>query len=372
MNTQSTQATVLALSLLAMTTAGVAQNKVVPPHLTNIEGTGFFDLPYVYNAGRHQQIWEGPAVCASTALITRISFRRDTNSNQSTYPSITFPKTVVRLGTTPVTPAKMSTTFATNLVGATMTTIMNGVNYVLPKQITYPGAAPFNIHYPTSAPFLFQRNKGGNLIMEWIHPGQLNKKQRYTLDGEVPNRVDGYVRPFGSFGKFSGGDKPTFRGANDILLLPNGKVSLTISPLKQAYTAAAFFGLSNSSWAGLKLPFDLGVLGAASNTLYTGRQIELPMPVTAAKNGYVGAVSFNLPTGNAFTGYKLYAQAWFADAKANSLGVVASSALELTVGTGNPYTQQLASAKPAAATGFFPKGNMKFAGPVVLLTGAIN
>jgi hypothetical protein len=230
--------------------------------------------------------------------------------------------------------------------------------------------APFNIHYPATAPVLFQRSLG-NLVMEWVHPGQTSSKSIYTLDGELPTSPAGYVRPFGSFGKFSGGDTPTMLGDGGNLV-PGGALSITVSPLKQPYTAAIFFGISDINWAGLTLPFDLGVIGAPGNTLYTGRAIELPLPVTVAKNGYIGALWVTLPNNTSFSGYKMFAQAWFADANANSLGVVASSALELTPGTGNPYTHLLGSADANAATGFFEKGATNFGGPVVLLTGAIN
>ncbi|MCA8955624.1 MAG: hypothetical protein KDC87_06095 [Planctomycetes bacterium] len=359
----------LALALMTALATGHAQNKVVPPHLTSVEGSSFFDLPYVYNAGRYQQIWEGPAVCAGTALINQLSFRRDTD-NKTAYAATTFPNTTVRLGFTPVTPAAMSTTFATNLAGATMTTILNGVSYSLPAQPALSSVAPFNVHYPTTTPFLFQRSQG-NLMLEIVHAGQATSKALYTLDGEAPSAAAGYVRPFGSFGRFSGGDTPTFT-CDAAKLIPGGAIALSVTALKQAYTAAAFFGFSNALWNGIPLPLDLGILGAPSNTLYTGRVVEVALPVVGSTTGYAGAVSLPLPTSNAFAGYRIFAQTWFADAAANALGVVTSNGLELTAGTGNPYTRLLGASDGAATTGFFEKGNSQFGGPVVLLSGAIN
>jgi hypothetical protein len=77
-----------------------------------------------------------------------------------------------------------------------------------------------------------------------------------------------------------------------------------------------------------------------------------------------------LPNSTAFAGYKLFAQTWFADPQANALGVVASNALEITAGNGNPYSHII-----GIETSTNPKGNFEknlFGGPVVLFTGDVN
>jgi hypothetical protein len=350
--------------------AGLAQNRVVPTHLTSVEGNDYFDFPFVYDKGRFQQIWDGSAVCGSTAVIQQVSFRRDTNYRKQNYAATTFLKTTVSLGSTPVTPAKMTTNFANNLVGAKLTTLVNGVNFSLPAQTQYPSVAPFNVHYPFSAPLIFQRSSG-NLIMEWTVPGSATSKSIYTLDGEVPTKNTGYVRPFGTFGKFKSGETPTF-ACDPGALVPGGSIDLVVSPLKSAYLAAAFFSLSDTTYAGLTLPFDLGLIGGQGSTLYTGRTIEVPMAVTTTTQGFSARVKLPLPSNGTYSGYRLFAQTWFGDKTSNSLGVVTSNALELVAGTGSPYTHILGQSNSTAATGFFEKGSTRFGGPVVLFTGSIN
>ncbi len=360
----------LLLTILALAPTGFAQNRVVPSHLATVEGNNYFDFPFVYDKGHFQQIWEGPAVCGSTAVIMQVSFRRDTDYRKQSYVAKTFANTTVSLGSTPVSPAKMSTTFAINLVGATMTTLVNGVNFTLPAQTQYTSVAPFNVHYPLTTPFIFQRSSG-NLIMEWIVPGNANSKSVYTLDGEIPTKNTGYVRSFGTFGKFKSGETPTLV-CDPSTLIPGGSIDLSVSPLKSAYPAAAFFDTSNTTYAGLSLPFDLGTIGGQGSFLYTGRTIEVPMAVTTTTQGYRANVKLPLPNNSSYAGFKLFGQSWFADKNSNNLGVVTSNAVELVAGTGTPYTRILGQQSSTATTGFFEKGNSRFGGPVVLFTGSIN
>src|SRR5690606_13784719 len=115
-------------------------------HLTDVEGSGSSYYPFIYDAGRFQQIWDGQAGCGPVALINQISFRR--NGRPAAYAAIVRNNTTVSLGTTTVSPATMSTTFASNLGTGPMTTLVNGVNFNLPALPAPTGVAPFSIHYP--------------------------------------------------------------------------------------------------------------------------------------------------------------------------------------------------------------------------------
>jgi hypothetical protein len=350
-------------------TAAAQANKVVPPNLTNVEGESSYYFPFIYDAGRFQQIWDGQAVCAASAVLNQISFRRDTQDT-SAYPATVRLNTTVSLGTTTVSPATMTTNFTNNLANAQLTTLVNAVNYTLPAQPAPTSApAPFNIHYPLTTPFIFLSAQG-HLLMEWTVPGSANSKTAYYLDGETQQGGTGFARAFGAFGRFSAGDTPTF-ACDATRLVPGGAVALTVSDLKSNYLAAAFFGFSDASWAGLTLPFDLGLLGATGNSLYTGRSIEVPLPTVASGSTYQGQLNLPLPNSTAFAGYKLFSQTWFADAQANGLGIVASSALELTAGSGRPYSQIIGIENSQSPTGGFEKSSL-FGGPVVLFTGVVN
>src|SRR5690606_5806493 len=163
------------------------------------------------------------AVCGSVALINQISFRR--NGSPAAYAAIVRNNTTVLLGTTTVSPATMSTTFASNLGTGPMTTLVNGVNFNLPAlpaptglaplstgpmtalvngvnfhppALPAPtGRAPFSIHYPPTPPYLFLNAPGKPLLMEWIVPGVANSKQDHPLHAETRTGGSGYARPFG-------------------------------------------------------------------------------------------------------------------------------------------------------------------------------
>ncbi|MHC4854670.1 MAG: hypothetical protein ACYTF5_21920, partial [Planctomycetota bacterium] len=352
-------AVVAATATLTCAPAEAQNTKVVPASATSTEAPSNSYFPFVYNNTRVQQVWNGPDVVAGVALINSINFRRD--GSGGAFPKIDIPKIVVSIGHTSVSPLTMSTTFAANIT-STMTTLVNG-KYSLPAQptVSSPPAA-FNIKYPASKPFIYNRQTG-HLIMEWIiGSGAATNKVNYILDAiryildaiRTTTGGGGNVTPFGSWGKFAGND-PAKWSADANKLVPGGAAAFSLTGFNQAYTSKLFVGVSNTIYQGLKLPYDLGNIGAPGNFLYTGLDLILPFTLqkTPSAPSYSANLNFPLPNDNKLIGLKAYAQTYYGDSKANAAGLVASDALTLTVGSGTPTTQTLGQQGTTMATGFF-------------------
>ncbi len=358
------------------------QAKVIPTSATNAWGGAASFYPFVHDVVHAQQVWNGPNVTSGVAVLKEVAFRRD--NGRGAYSSIKLANHRMSLGHTSVSPLTMSRTFTANIT-STMTVLVNTFTsttlfYTLPAQAA-PGRnpSPFNIKYPISTPYLYNP-KNGHLIMEWITgSGQAQSKGGQQLDAvRITKGGGGGTRAFGTWGKFAGGDTVGWK-ADATKLKPGGAVDITLAGFKQGYTSRMFFGVSDKTYNGTPLPYDLGNIGAPGNFLYTGLNLILPFKLNETSPGsgiFVGAVNIPLPNNSKLIGAKGFVQTYYADAKANAAGLVSSNAMELSIGGASPVTQMLGQSNTTSATGFFlfassivnPTG---FGGPVVQLTGAI-
>ncbi len=355
-----------AVALIAATfpcTSSQAQtSKVVPASAATSEGSTNSFLPFYFDAGHAQQVWLGAAVATGAAVLNSVNFRWD--GANAGYASYSISKHVVTIGHTSVSPATMSTTFTAN-VTTSMTTVLNGSFSVAAAKPSIP--APFNINYPMSSPFIYATAKG-NLLMEWIiGSGQATSKGGPVLDAVPATTGGGTVRPFGTWGKFSNNDTP--RWATDPQkLVPGGTADILLMNFSQAYAAKLFVGLSDKTWNGLTLPYDLGAIGAPGNNLYTGLDVVVPFTLTLSNpNGYGANPTFPLPNDNKLIGVKAFIQSYYADAKANAAGLVTSTGMELTIGMAGPISKILGVDGTIATTGQYNTPP-----PVVQFVGAFN
>ncbi len=356
----------LMTSVFPCASAQAQSSKVVPPSATTTEGDSFNYMPFIYDISRTQQVWLGKAVANSAAVLSGINFRRD-GSLTSSFSAVTLTSHVVSLGHTSVSPSTMSTTFSNN-VTSTMTIIQSG-QYSLPAlPVPNPAPAPFAIKYPLSTPFIYTVAKG-NLLMEWVTgSGQATTRRVYYLDAVTATTGgSGAVRPFGAWGKFAGNDSPTWK-ADPQKLVPGGSADISLGGFSQAYASKLFFGLSDKSWNGLTLPYDLAAIGAPGNNLYTGLDVVAPFTLTQVSTTSYGANPiFPLPNDSKLIGFKAFVQSYYGDAKANAAGLVASDAMELTIGSVGPISKVMGTSSTTATTGTF--WNQP---PVVQFVGGLN
>ena len=94
-------------------------------------------------------------------------------------------------------------------------------------------------------------------------------------------------------------------------------------------TASLIIGVSKSSWASLKLPLDLGIIGAPGCSLLASAQLQVPTKTNASGSA---SISITIPNSATLVGKKFYNQYLIYDPSINRVGWVASNAGEGMVG----------------------------------------
>lgn len=354
-----------AIAILAVPASAQAA-KVIPASATGADANDGSYFPFVYEGGsRTQHLVVGKYIGAS-AVIQGFAYRRD-GANQNAFTARSVPNFTVTMGTTSVTPATMSTTFATNRTG-TMTTVFSGT-YNRPAVPVLPGVQPFLITFKLATPFVFQGAQG-NLLIEFSEAGQANQKSEYVIDAHRNTASTGTTATFGVNGPFRSAETYTFTCPDARGLLPGGSISLTASGLASQYPTAVLFGFSNVSFSQIPLPFDLTAVGAPGNFAYISIDLTAVLPLQASGSSFAGTLKFPLPNDKSLADLTLFAQALFLDAASNSFGSVWSNGVAMSMAGEGPG-QLLYQSDSTSATGGFLFGNQGYGAPVIQLTGGL-
>ena len=117
---------------------------------------------------------------------------------------------------------------------------------------------------------------------------------------------------------------------------------------------------------------DLSMIGAPKNNLYISLDTQFPFPATGSGTNYNSSFRAPIPSSPIYSGLMFYAQAWYADAKANNAGLVTSNALTLTIAkSGGPITQTVGHYLTTNTTGNYIYGANNAGGPVIKFLGII-
>ena len=110
--------------------------------------------------------------------------------------------------------------------------------------------------------------------------------------------------------------------------VPVANRSFTVQVNNLPLTGAAwmFFGVSQTNWSGVPLPFNLGTIGMTGCTLYSSGEFAIPIQNVLG----VGVWTVNLPASVA--GATFYNQAIILDIGATPLGLIVSDAACAVVG----------------------------------------
>jgi len=194
-------------AILLLLSAGVsnlnAQTVVVPNANEFVEGNSNNGFPF--NAGapvRYQQVYESTQF-PECGNIVQINFRYNESSSGS---SVTYPDILIRLSTTAVTPAILSTTFADN-IGTNEITVYNGeLSFSAPDCDTSP--CPFDNTITLQTPYPYDPNNG-NLLLDITNPASSIYEQFDSVDVDgttVVQRVWNVGDAFADTGTIGGDD----------------------------------------------------------------------------------------------------------------------------------------------------------------------
>jgi len=337
----------LPVAVIGLAAASGAQSLsiTVPNYHASTDSERQSTFPFGYTAGRTQQIISGDQIAKNTGLIQEFAYRQDAWLSPKE-PGRQISRVIVTMGTTSVQPGKMFHVFASNR-STTMTRVFDG-RLSLPA----PGNGsprPFDIRFKLSAPYVFLPAQG-NLLLELEIPGKPTRTA-YVVDAAVAI-AGGASTTFGIPGAFAMGDKHSFTNLDSTKLRPGGEIEVSANGLKNPYAALAAFGFSKTRYGNLTLPLDLGVLGAPKNYLYTSTELVLPIKLRPMYVGWAGSTQVPIPQNPELRGLQLFSQGIYLDTKANRFGLVFSSRVDMTLGSGKRWTQQIVNEDATSAKGY--------------------
>jgi hypothetical protein len=338
--------------------------KVVPQTYATVDAPTDSPFPYVYDKTRVQHLIQGDRFCASSAVLFGFAYRYDAVRGVALPQGFAIPNTTVTVGYSGSTAQGMATSFAANRQG-TQTTVFQGT-YNLPQQPAPGAVTPFNITYKWTQPFIFVRSQG-NLLLEFVVPGQAQQKIQYPLDA-VNSGVASVTR--GTPGLFGDNSQSVLSLANPSQAQPGGSIQLLNRSLTQNYPTVHVYGFSNQSYGPLTLPLDLTPFGAPGNQLENALDLIVLTQASAGGGVWNATSKLAIPMDPAFDGLALYATSISADPSANSLGLVFGDGLGITVGgVQSSGMQMLYSSDSSRPTGNLFAGSGRDGGNVIELRG---
>jgi hypothetical protein len=346
---------VLAAALVAI--ALPAQNVVIPAVANGVDGNDSRSYPFGRTTFRMQQVIDAAAVSASPKSIVTIAYRPD-NGNSIGSQAVSFPNVEIRMSHTSVTPATLSTTYASNITGA-VTLVYSGAVSLNAYTSGPLGVAAFD---PITLQNAFPFDPAlGNLLIDIVAIDPVSASTSYFPDTARPA---GPWEVYGQSGAFSAPQldwpKHTVNGSitggqgNMAGIGIGGQVTYIISsgsPLGGGFPYSGFllFGALRHN-----PPIDLTAVGAPGNFLYVDSFAATPFTLM---QGPIGGPSWNLPipvpNTPALFRSQLHTQPIYMDSPANTLGWVAGGAIRITLGdslTPHP-TNQVSGNSATAATG---------------------
>ena len=299
--------------------------------------------------------------------MTSLAFRR-TNANNSPYLGRQIPWLNVILGQGRRKPAVMERR-QTSLNSSGLMQVYGG-GYSLPPQPAVAGLAPFNIVFPFSAPYVYQRSGGDLFIKMSAYNATGLADPFYDLDGHVDS-FDGDWFTTGQRGQTSRNENYQIEVVDKYQLAPGGTVRIRAHGFSNDYLGILGLGFSKSSFQGVPLPLDLARFGAPGNSLQHSWDVMLPFSVQLFTHGVrLAEQNVLLATSALFYGVKGYAQFLVADPPKNQLGLVFSDLLEMKLLSSPPVSQSIMTINNSLYSYMIDRDTM--GGPVMRLTGTFN
>lgn len=206
------------------------------------------------------------------------------------------------------------------------------------RTIQFPAQAPqannqypFAYRIPLDVPFVLQPGATGVVEMRLENSTIcLNAQNRFFgVDAWLQNVPDRWFRYFGTPCSPVPGDNVL--GTGRLGIGNPGMAIMSPQTLSGRGSFARIYGgLSNTSWAGLPLPYSLAPLGAPGCSLYISFDWEWPHIWPRGRGFELAAL--DLPNDPTLVGRKIYVQGVNFDRLSNPLGLAPSQAAEIVVG----------------------------------------
>lgn len=303
-----------------------AQGVVSPRHFAGAEGHS-----YSTNVNAHIGSTSTPArylqvhddMAGNGRTINSIAFRRDglyTTSNFASY-SIVID---LFLSTATTTAGALDTTFDNNH-GADKTRVAVFQMVQFPATTHGDLPHPFLYKIPFSTPFIFGGK--GPLCWEVLVQSRQNTSIIYH-DSAISTGANPALRiaTSGSGCKSSGNTSAISYSASSTMNWTTGSGTLSLSGSRYPKSSAALItiGISNKSYGGVPLPFEIpSSKGASSGTCYLYCDMLLAMVAFTTSSGGLSSV-LAVPATVAVHGFTVYTQALAPDPAANPIGLATS------------------------------------------------
>lgn len=315
------------------TGTGLAENHVVPAPMAGAFGGSDNSIPFTWSPVTYQQVFLGTDLPTAFTM-AGLSLR------QNERPPVAHGVTVdleIQVGFTTRTPQTMSTTFASNYDSGTPVVVLPRAQVVFPDQPTPPTVpSDFFFTIPWVNTFAWAPVAGRNFLIQVTVYGNSNGGSiwGYPLDATG----GATARLYGSGAGATTGSLERNYG------LVMGLRALTHTAVPMLYTdstpqigdtfrvrlaqarpsswAAILLGISDTNWAGMSLPMDLGFLGAPGCALLTS--VEDVQRINTDARG-TGSFSYALPNSIYLLGVRFYNQFLVADPGVNAFGFAVSN-----------------------------------------------
>lgn len=281
---------------------------VVPNGYEHLEGTSAARTPLGWTSSRIQYLVDGSQLCSQVAVIQSLRLRLDGGNFNVDAPVAKSFQATLDVYEVSVTPATMTATFASNVVGATPTNVFNGTLVVPAAARVLPYPNPWTVDLVLTQPFVYTRSNG-NLLLDLTLTG--GSGDNWPADGFFLHGTEARgettkiqedvacASPVGSLSL----DVPAVAGNG--VVGGTLQVAHTVTPVGGAAVDFVYHvvSLDNQQSGGVPLPVSLAVLGAPACLLNVDPQIGVLVPTAA------GGVTWPLPGGPAALGAALFTQA---------------------------------------------------------------
>jgi len=319
----------LALALLALPVAAQTQYTVSPAQYATVEGgsPGLYPFMSHYATYSYQQVFDD--MKGTPRPIKAFTTRRYYTGNKYTAWSWT---ATIKLSTAKTTAANLSNTFANN-EGTDVVTVANNVTFNFPPSTNQSGVHPqpweFNFPFTTVFPFTAQ----GSLLVEMrVFSHTIQKSFDVVYMDKVAARYQ--TQNFGTGYKVPAHTQTSRCYSSGSLSSGQHRIYAYGYYLPIGTGAAIWMaGLSNTTFMGLTLPFNVGPLGFTGQNLYIAPMLFIgPVTTGTSSTGYTSfsSSSIYLPQEPWFVGVKLYNQIICIDSGApNGLFFTSGSSVEI-------------------------------------------